>query len=271
MLNEYHRRFLKEIESAATSRFVNDVFSDAVHMMACSLWSPLAPDRKSVETDFSATRKKYNDKEFEHIQKSFGIVMEALEARREEFLGTILEHLNANAKGFGQFLTPKPVAHMMGRMSIDGIKYEPGKILTITDPACGASVLMIEQAEILMQELKVRQGDIFIMVGDIDRRAVDMSYIELSLLGYAACVEHMDAQMMKRFSEPRYTVGYFLHCMPMRLPRHRHEQAKSDDLQQDCGEPQKAEDGKPAEEPRASKTITIPKSTGGAIQMELFE
>ena len=271
MLNEYHSRFLKEIERAATSRFVNDVFSDAVHMMACSLWAPLAPDRKSVETDFSATRKKYNDKEFEHIQTAFGIVMEALEARREEFLGTILEHLNANAKGFGQFLTPKPVAHMMGRMSIDGIKYEPGKILTITDPACGASVLMIEQAEILMQELKVRQGDIFIMVGDIDRRAVDMSYIELSLLGYAACVEHMDALMMKRFSEPRYTAGYFLHCMPMRLPRHRREQAKAEDRQQDGGEPSKSEDVKQAEEPKADKTITIPKSTGGAIQMELFE
>ena len=267
MLNEYHTRFLKEIERAATSRFVNDVFADAVHMMACSLWAPLAPDRESVETDFSATRKKYNDKEFEHIQTAFGIVMEALEARREEFLGTILEHLNANAKGFGQFLTPKPVAHLMGRMALEGLKYEPGRILTITDPACGASVLMIEQAEVMMQELKVRQGDIYIMVGDIDRRAVDMSYIELSLLGYAACVEHMDALMMKRFSAPRFTAGYFLHCMPMRLPRSRRELEKKL-LQENRG--QQIEECRPKEDEKPTQEIALPKSTGGTVQLELF-
>lgn len=266
MLNEHHKRFINEIERAATSRFVNDVFADAVHMMACSLWSPLAPDGKSVEADFNATRKKYSDKEYEHIQTAFGIVMEALEERREEFLGTILEHLNANAKGFGQFLTPRPVANLMARMSMDGLKYEPGKILAITDPACGASVLMIEQAEMLMQELHVQQSDILILVGDIDRRAVDMSFVELSLLGYAAQVEHMDSLMMKRFSEPRYTAGYFLHCMPMRLPRYRRDLAKRE---QEGAEP-KAENAKPIVEAKTNQPITIPKSTDGAIQMELF-
>lgn len=43
-----------------------------------------------------------------------------------------------------------------------------------------------------------------------------MSYIELSLLGYAAKVEHLDALQMKEYSKPRYTIGYFMHCMPMR-------------------------------------------------------
>ena len=258
MLNEYHTRFIKEIEKAAVSHYVNDVFADAVHLMACSIWAPFSPDPKAVEADFAATRKKYKDGEYEHLQTAFGIVMEALEVRREEFLGAILEHLNANAKGFGQFLTPKPIAHLMGRMAMDGIQYEPGRILTITDPACGASVLMIEQAEVMMQELNVRQGDIYIMVGDIDRRAVDMSYIELSLLGYAACVEHMDSLQMKRFSEPRFTPGYFLHCMPMRLPSQRRKPENLDAAET------------PASEEQPKQVVTIPKSTGGAVQLELF-
>ena len=267
MLNEYHTRFIKEIEKAAVSHYVNDVFADAVHMMACSIWAPLSPDPKAVEADFDATRKKYKDSEYEHLQVAFGIVMEALEHRREEFLGAILEHLNANAKGFGQFLTPQPIARLMGRMAMDGIQYEPGKILTITDPACGASVLMIEQAEIMMQELNVSQGDIYIMVGDIDRRAVDMSYIELSLLGYAACVEHMDSLQMKRFSEPRYSPGYFLHCMPMRLPSQRR---KPESLDAADGETAGDSDETPTAEEKQKQVFSIPKSTGGAVQLELF-
>lgn len=64
----------------------------------------------------------------------------------------------------------------------------------------------------------MRQSDLLLIAGDIDHRACDISYIQLSLLGYAAVVQHADALAMKRISPDRYTPGYFLHSMPMRRP-----------------------------------------------------
>ena len=61
-----------------------------------------------------------------------------------------------------------------------------------------------------------RKGDIVLVAGDVDGRACDISYVQLSLLGYAACVQHMDALAMRRISPDRFTPGYYLHCMPMR-------------------------------------------------------
>ena len=76
-------------------------------------------------------------------------------------------------------------------------------------------MLLIEGAEKLLAD-GVRQSDLVLVAGDIDGRACDISYIQLSLLGYAACVQHMDALSQRRISPDRYTPGWYLHSMPMR-------------------------------------------------------
>ena len=218
MLNGRHKEFIKLIEGAARSRSMVDVFGDAVHLMAQSLWKPCIfnkAEADEVEADWQRTRDRYTDGEYQNISKAFAVVCEALEHRREEFLGNVLEEIGAANTRNGQFLTPVHVARLMARICAPNIQHTPGEIITLYDPACGASVLMIEQAERL-RESGVPQSDIFIVAGDIDRRACDMSYIELSLLGYAAKVEHMDALSRTVYSPPRYTIGYFMHAFPMR-------------------------------------------------------
>lgn len=219
LINEKQKQFIKLLESTARSRSMVDVFGDAVHMMACSLWSPLALGKQGeVEADFKRIRQNYTDAEYENIQKMFALVAESLEVRREEMLGTILEEIGASNTRNGQFLTPTSVAKMMADITAEDLKgkHKSGEIVKINDCACGASVLLIEQAESLLLQ-GIPQRDILIIAGDIDQRACDMSFVELSLLGYAAKVEHMDSLSLKEFSPPRYTVGYFLHAMPMRL------------------------------------------------------
>lgn len=222
MLTQAQKDFLKEIQRVSGRHYANDVFSDAVHMMACSIWSPISNDTKNVEADYLATASKYTKDELAGITGAFAILMDALERDRKEFLGGILEELGANNAHNGQFLTPSSVARVMAGICGD-IQYAPGEVIRICDPACGASVLMIEQAEELISNRKVSQRDIYIEVGDIDRRACDMSYVQLSLLGYSAKVEHMDALAMKRFSPPRYTPGFFLHGTEWRLGRNNAE------------------------------------------------
>ncbi len=221
MLNNQQKEFIKLMHSVAYSRSVVDVFSDFCHMAACALWSPCvvnSKERQEGEADFERTRKNYTDGQYKVMQQAFAIVAQYLEDHREEFLGTVLEEIGASNKHNGQFLTPQCVSRFMANISAidtDVANHKPGEIITLNDCACGASVLMIEGAERL-RESGIPQRDIFVIAGDIDQRACDMSYIELSLLGYAAKVEHMDALSMQVYSPPRYTIGYFMHAFPMR-------------------------------------------------------
>lgn len=196
------------------------VFTDTVHLIAQAMRKPFSPNPTAVEKDWQETRNRFTDEEYNEVVKALTILIGALDDRREEFLGVILEAIGANNKHNGQFFTPSCIARVMAKMTAIE-KSEMKGILTLTDPACGASVLLIEQGEELLRK-GIRQEDIYIVAGDIDSRACDISYIELSLLGYAACVERKDAIYNKDIQPPRYTVNYFSFAMPMRRLARRH-------------------------------------------------
>ncbi len=217
--DELKKEFIKEVEAAARHRFAVEVFADMVHAMAIAIESPLVfGERKAhIEAEYEQIKSRYDADEFVHFPRALAIVAAALELAREDFLGHALEHLGASNTHNGQFLTPVCVSRLMAKVNCSKAPddYRPGQIVKITDPACGSSVLLIEGAEEL-RKAGVRADDILAMAGDIDSRACDISYVQLSLLGYAAIVQHADALAMKRISPDRFTPGYFMACMPMR-------------------------------------------------------
>ena len=217
-MDDLKKDFIKEVEAAASKRFVVEVFADMVRAFAIAIESPLMMGERhaELEREYAAIESAYTSDEFQHFKRAFAIVADALTAKREDFLGHALESLGAANTRNGQFLTPVPVSRLCARFTATKpLDYKPGQIVKINDPACGTSVLLIEGAENLIAE-GVRQADVLVLAGDIDSRACDASYVQLSLLGYPAIVQHADALAMKRISPDRYTPGYFLHCMPMR-------------------------------------------------------
>ena len=217
MNEDLKKDFIKEVHAAARARYAVEVFADMVRAMALALESPLAlgERRKAIEAEYAQIKGRYAEDEFVHFPIALAMVQMALEKRREDFLGHALEELGAANTHNGQFLTPVCVSRLMAQVGCQGIEYTPGKIISLTDPSCGSSVLLIEGAEKLLAD-GVRQADLVLIAGDIDGRACDISYIQLSLLGYAAVVQHMDALSQRRISPDRFTPGYYLHCMPMR-------------------------------------------------------
>ena len=210
--NEFVKSFVKTIEAASGKYRAADVFVDACHAMACAIWSPFAPDVAKAEADYKATRAKYDDKEWAHIINSFTILIDALSEKREEFLGHCMNLFEATNKWNGQVLTPISIAHMMGRVTVEEPRDE---VVKLHDPCCGAGVLLVQGAEAFLEK-GWEQRNLCVVAGDIDGRACDMCYIQLSLLGYAGVVYHMDALTFKMFGEPRYTPGWYLHAFPMR-------------------------------------------------------
>ena len=221
MLNEKHKEFIKLLERMSTRQSIVDVFSDAVAVIACGI-DRLSGCPKAREERYAGVMSKYDEEYRKVFCQLFSIVVEALELRRESFLGPVLEEIGAANTRNGQFLTPVDLAKLMGRIvsapTATAAKHRPGELVTLNDPACGAGVLMIQNAEELVQA-GVPKRDIYIICGDIDLRACDMTFIELSLLGYAARIEHQDALSMKEYSRPRYTPGYFLYGTQWREKR----------------------------------------------------
>ena len=213
---DYRKEFIKELEQMAQRRNIVEVFGDAVGMMAAALETATATDLDEIEKRYMSYANRYTKDELAHLANMMVIVTNALEHRRKSFLGPVLEDVGAANTRNGQFLTPASVANVMASVSLGEYVHTPGRVVKISDPACGAGVTLIAQGEVLQHEHHVPQGDIYIIGGDIDRRACDMTYIDLTLLGYAARVDHMDALTNKQLSPSRYTLGYFLHSMPMR-------------------------------------------------------
>ena len=219
MNEDLKKDFIKEVHAAARSRYAVDVFADMVRAMAIAIEvSTRLGSVDALEGEYAQIRDRYEPAEFEHFYRAFSIVMQALERHREDFLGHALEELGAANTRNGQFLTPVCVSRLMAAVNCRdsaGLGYKPGTPIRLSDPSCGSSVLLIEGAEALLSD-GVRQADIVIHAGDIDGRACDISYVQLSLLGYAAIVQHMDALAQKRYSQDRFTPGWYLHGMPMR-------------------------------------------------------
>ena len=214
---ELKKLFIKEVHAAARGRYAVEVFADMVRAMAICFEAPLALGERheELEKEYAQIKSRYTEDEFVHFPIALAMVQMALERHREDFLGHALENLGAANTHNGQFLTPVCVSRMMAKVNCRGLDYTPGKIIPLYDPACGSSVLLIEGAEAMLQN-GIRQADILVLAGDIDGRACDISYVQLSLLGYAAVVQHMDALAQRRISPDRFTPGYYLHCMPMR-------------------------------------------------------
>ena len=218
-MNDLKKDFIKEVESASGHRFAVEVFADMVRAMAIAIESPLTfgERHEQLEAEYEQIRGRYDADEFAHFPRAFAIVCAALEAKREDFLGHALEHLGASNTRNGQFLTPVCVSRLMAQVNCAKAPedYTPGKIVKINDCACGSSVLLIEGCEAL-RAAGVHNDDILVIAGDVDSRACDISYVQLSMLGYAAIVQHMDALAQTRYTPDRYTPGYFLASMPMR-------------------------------------------------------
>ena len=217
MNEDLKKLFIKEVHAAAGGRYVPAVFAEMVRAWALAFESPLTlgERRKAIEAEYAQIKGRYTEDEFVHFPIALAMVQMALEKRREDFLGHALEELGAANTHNGQFLTPVCVSRMMAAVNCRGLDYAPGKIIMLSDPSCGSSVLLIEGAEAMIAD-GIRQADILVLAGDIDGRACDISYVQLSLLGYAAVVQHMDALAQRRISPDRFTPGYYLHCMPMR-------------------------------------------------------
>ena len=294
----YVKEFMKTVASLSDAHSQADMFKDAVRFMMLHWLGPILKNTfrneqlERCEEENKAILAKYGGERAFHIfAKLMALTIEYLERFREEFLGHVLECYNATNKHTAQFLTPPSVAKVMAMCQVEGVykKYKEDvdkgidRIIRINDPACGASVLLIEQAKVLMEQ-GVRQCDIMLYAEDLDATAFNITYLELSILGFAARVTKMNSLTEEIFEGPYYTIGYYAHNMVLRREGYRakvegHEPKPSAEESKAAEEPsapkEDAKDEKPTEEAHVEETPTaeacekVPDMSKG-VQMTLF-
>lgn len=133
-----------------------------------------------------------------------------------DYLGELYMRSETSNSKTGQFFTPYCVSKACAKIAInesvvqDAIKED--KILTLSEPACGAGGMIIAAADVLYFEHHFNIArNLFVECSDIDSRCVHMTYLQLGLAGIPAVIFKRDTlsmQTWERWETPAYIMQY---------------------------------------------------------------
>lgn len=170
------------------------IFQDFVRMYAISIRSAMQKDPEQ-EKEYESIRAKYTDNEFSKMCEMGAFLIEALESNIEDILGQVYMELSISNKVTGQFFTPSHVSNAMAQMIYDSSakeQLEAGKKVIMNEPTCGSGANILALAKIMLEAGYNPQTKLKVTANDLDQNCVDMTYIQLSLLGIPAKVTHGD-------------------------------------------------------------------------------
>lgn len=212
MSSKYIDEMVKIFESFRYSHGVYEVFEDFLEVSAIAISNSVdSAQRDEREKRYLQIIKKYSKEEATLLTELFAKLVLALEQEPSDYLGTLFMNLNLSNKWRGQVFTPLSVASIMAAITITDLEdiIKDKGYATVNDPTIGAGVLIIAlNNEVLKLGLNPQQ--VLKIVGqDIDRRAVHMSYIQLSLLGLDAQILLGDS-LASKYSEIWHSPGHIL-------------------------------------------------------------
>lgn len=189
----YKKEMIKLFNSLQGRHDLWSAYSDFLTITSCALSNSVDKYNFNHREDmYLKTIKKYNKEEINILMKIYANLIMWLENEPTDALGEVFMELNLGNKHRGQFFTPYSVCKLMASLTLNDIdKHINSKgYFTIDEPACGAGANIIAAA-MRVKELGYNyQKVMYVNATDIDLRAVQMCYIQLSLLGVPAIVNH---------------------------------------------------------------------------------
>lgn len=180
-------------------------------------------DYQRIEEAYLAEIAKFEKDEQTAIAQLFAISMMALADTQEDFLGQLYMDMEIANKHVGQFFTPKHVSRMMAEMQMFGIEQliDAKGFITLSEPACGAGVMVIEAGNVLRARGFEPGALMLFQAVDISRICFNMAYFQLSVLGLSGEVVHGDTIAFQQYEvreTPRWKAMRKRHDLPS-LPK----------------------------------------------------
>lgn len=172
------------------------------------------------EKNYKLIMSKYDKGTKELITEIFAKIYALLSTQMyygfNDYLGELyMRSATSNSKS-GQFFTPYNVSKLCAKMAISESKVkecmEKDEILTLNEPTCGAGGMVLAAADTLYNDFHFNYSrNLLVECGDIDRRCVHMTYLQLALAGIPAIVYHRDGLTLEtwdRWETPAYTMQW---------------------------------------------------------------
>ncbi len=148
------------------------------------------------------------------ITKTMASIVRAVEQRRGDVLGDLAAMLETLSKSNGQFFTPYELSDLTAQLTIDQQSIEAAMekkgYIELQEPTAGAGSMILAAADRLEELGYCRRIHMSVAAMDIEYRAFQMCYIQLSLRDIPAAVYHGDVLAMTTH-QVAYTPVLFSH------------------------------------------------------------
>lgn len=137
------------------------------------------------------------------------ILLNLLEQKPQDVLGQCYMKLQIANKQRGQCFTPISTGQVMANMLIAPSEINEKGYFTLNEPTCGSGALIISFCETLKSQGYNPQQQLLVIAQDIDLKSVQMCYVQLSLLGISAIIQHANP-IANNVIDTYYTPLYLL-------------------------------------------------------------
>lgn len=210
----YDKKFiLDSIKTLGKKYGTHESFRDVVTCCAYS-FANAVDFKEERENEYLRIINKYSNEERELFPQILTSLVEEYEKTEEpiDILGDIYENLELTKKGSAQFLTPLEVCKIMANITINKEENEKSikdkGYINVSDPACGSGRNLYAAYNELLNS-NINNNNILLVGDDIDLTCCCMTYIQLSLMGANAIVNHQDTLSMDRY-DTFYTISYLM-------------------------------------------------------------
>lgn len=190
-----------------------ELFKDAIEYLALKIMvqTDFKIEKNNADKYFELT-EKYTDKDNKVIKvmKLICSLLKRFSTHFNDYLGElymrVIEEFSKPTKG--QYFTPYNVSKLMAHITFDIPTHVNEKPITINDPCCGSGGMCIAFIDLLDKRNINYLQHYLIYANDVDITCAYMTYIQLSMAGAAAIVEHKDTITQETYSTMR-TAGYY--------------------------------------------------------------
>lgn len=210
---------IKLIEKCVYKVGVHEFLADIFEVSAIAVSNRFSPNEER-EKNYKLIINKYDKDTRLIITEIFAKIYVLLSTQIyygfNDYLGELYMRSSTSNSKTGQFFTPYNLSKMCAKVSIseDRVKEHIAndEILTMHEPTCGAGGMIVAAVDILYNDFHFNYSrNLLVECGDIDRRCVHMTYLQLALAGIPAVVYHRDGLSLEtwdKWETPAYIMQW---------------------------------------------------------------
>lgn len=190
------KSIVKKIQNTDHKYNYDEIFFDWIKTMFYSYTNTCNKVGYSDREDkFKRLEEKHGQQTMEIFKQCHSELVMLFENKIDDYLGKIFHELGMHNKMKGQFFTPFHLSKLMAETRVNELikVLEVKNIAKVIDAACGSGSLILGMLAVLKEKGINYQNRIFVYCSDLDENAIQMTYVQLTLVGAMARCENKNA------------------------------------------------------------------------------